>query len=143
LKSPDKAGLRIVSGLVLSDRLLHAELHAGAETANLESRELIRSFHGQGNALYVVSPRFAVSTFEAILEVCQTLLAEYPGVRLQTHLNENARASDRQRPEPRWLIVLRATPLWAAVYFPCGGMWRPAFVSRWERMSRVEPALGY
>ena len=57
----------------------------------LESQELIRRFHGRGNALYAVSPRLALSTPEALLEVCQTLLAEHPGIRLQTHLNENGR----------------------------------------------------
>ena len=86
-----KAGLRIASGLVLSDRRLRPELHADAETAYSESRELIRRFHGQGRAIYAVSPRFALSTSEAMLEVCQTLLTENPGVLLHTHLNENAR----------------------------------------------------
>jgi guanine deaminase len=59
-----KTGLRIVSGLVLSDRLLRPDLHASGEIAYLESRELIRRFHGQGNAVYAVSPRFALSTSE-------------------------------------------------------------------------------
>ncbi len=86
-----RAGLRIASGLVLSDRFLRPELHVDAETAYSESRELIRRFHGRGNALYAVSPRFALSTSEALLEVCQTLVAEHPGVLLQSHLNENAR----------------------------------------------------
>jgi guanine deaminase len=36
-----------------------------------------------------VTPRFALSTSEAMLEVCQTLLNENSGVRFQTHLNEN------------------------------------------------------
>jgi len=85
------AGLRIVSGLVISDRRLRPELHVDAGTAYRESRELIRRFHGQERALYAVTPRFALSASEAILEVCQTLLAEHPGLRLQTHLNENPR----------------------------------------------------
>jgi guanine deaminase len=91
LEAARKAGLRIVSGLVMSDRLLRPELHIDPETAYFQSRELIRRFHRQGKTLYAVSPRFALSASEAILEVCQTLLAEHPGVFLQTHLNENAR----------------------------------------------------
>jgi guanine deaminase len=39
--------------------------------------------------LYAVTPRFAVSTTERMLEVCHTLLVEHPDVRLQTHINEN------------------------------------------------------
>lgn len=39
--------------------------------------------------MYAVTPRFALSASEAILEVSQTLMREFPGVRLQTHLNES------------------------------------------------------
>jgi guanine deaminase len=85
------SGLRIVSGLVLSDRRLRPELHQTPETAYRDSRELIRCFHGKGRLLYAVTPRFAVSTSEAMLEVCQTLLEEHEGLRFQTHLNENSR----------------------------------------------------
>jgi guanine deaminase len=83
-------GLRILSGLVVSDRLLRPELHVDAETAYHASKQLICQFHGHGNLLYAVTPRFALSASEAILEVCQTLIAEHPGLRFQTHLNENA-----------------------------------------------------
>lgn len=82
-------GLRILSGLVVSDRLLRPELHLDAETAYHASKQLISQFHGRENSLYAVTPRFALSASEAILEVCQTLMAEHPGLRFQTHLNEN------------------------------------------------------
>ena len=84
------AGLRIVAGLVLSDRRLRPELHQTPERAYRESKDLIQRFHGQDRLLYAVTPRFALSASEAILEVCQTLLRENPGVRFQTHINENA-----------------------------------------------------
>jgi len=86
-----KAGLRIVSGMVLSDRQLRPELHQTPEAAYRDSRDLIRSFHGRGRLLYAVTPRFALSTSEPMLEVCQTLRREHEGVRFQTHLNENSR----------------------------------------------------
>jgi guanine deaminase len=85
------AGLRIVSGLTLADRCLRPELHHTPERAYRESTDLIRRFHGFGRLLYAVAPRFALSSSEALLEVCGTLLAENPGVRFQTHLNENPR----------------------------------------------------
>jgi guanine deaminase len=84
-----KSGLRIVSGMVLSDRRLRPELHQLPADAYRESTDLIRRFHGNGRLLYAVTPRFALSASEGMLEVCQTLLRENPGVRLQTHLNEN------------------------------------------------------
>jgi guanine deaminase len=85
------SGLRIISGLVLSDRKLRSDLHQTPESAYRDSSDLIRCFHGRGRLLYAVTPRFALSTSEGMLEVCQALRREHPGVRLQTHLNENPR----------------------------------------------------
>jgi guanine deaminase len=85
------SGLRIVSGMVLSDRQLRPELHQTPEAAYRDSSDLIRCFHGRGRLLYAVTPRFALSTSEAMLEVCQTLRREHEGLRFQTHLNENPR----------------------------------------------------
>ena len=85
----DAAGLRVISGLVVSDRRLRPELHHTPEDAHRESTALIRRYHGRGRLRYAVTPRFAFSTTEAMLEVCQTLLREHPDVGLQTHINEN------------------------------------------------------
>ena len=82
-------GLRIASGLVVSDRMLRDELHQTPEAAYRACKQLIRKFHGKGRLLYAVTPRFALSTSEAMLEMCQTLMREHPDVRFQTHLNEN------------------------------------------------------
>jgi guanine deaminase len=83
------SGLRIISGLVLADRHLLPALYQTPEEAYRESAALIRRFHGAGRLLYAVTPRFALSASEAILEVCATLLAENAGVRFQTHMNES------------------------------------------------------
>jgi guanine deaminase len=83
------SGLRIASGLVLSDRLLLPSLHQAPEQAYRQSQELIRTYHGKDGLIYAVTPRFALSASEAMLEVCQSLLRESPEVRFQTHLNEN------------------------------------------------------
>lgn len=84
------AGLRIATGLVLSDRALRPALHTSPDDAYDESVELIETFHGRGRLIYSVTPRFALSTSDAMLEVCQTLLADHPTVRVQTHINESA-----------------------------------------------------
>ncbi len=88
-EAASKSGLRIASGLVLSDRLLRPDLHTTPERAYRESSELIARYHNRGRLLYAVTPRFAYSTTEDMLEVCQKLLTEHPDVRLQTHINEN------------------------------------------------------
>jgi guanine deaminase len=74
---------------VLSDRLLRPELHQTPDRAYQESKLLIERFHRRGRLIYAVTPRFALSASEAILEVCQTLLGEHPGLLFQTHINEN------------------------------------------------------
>jgi guanine deaminase len=50
---------------------------------------LIERYHKRGRLLYAVTPRFAYSTSEAMLEVCQRLMSEHGDLRLQTHINEN------------------------------------------------------
>jgi guanine deaminase len=84
-----RSGLRIISGMVLSDRLLRPELHQTPANAYRDCTTLIGQFHGQGRSLYAITPRFALSTSEAMLEICQTLMQEHKGLRITTHLNEN------------------------------------------------------
>lgn len=84
-----RRGLRIVSGLVLSDRRLREELHTSPADAHRESSELIRRFHKNGRLRYAVTPRFALSASDAMLSVCQSLLTEHRDVLFQTHINEN------------------------------------------------------
>ena len=88
-EAAEARGVRMVSGQALSDRRLRPELHQTPEQAWRESSSLIQRFHGRGRMLYAVTPRFALSTSEAMLEVCQTLLREHEGLLVQTHLNEN------------------------------------------------------
>jgi len=83
------SGLRIASGMVMSDRRLLPALHQTPDAAYRRSAELIRNYHGKRGLMYAVTPRFALSTSEAMLEVCQSLLRETPGVRFQTHINES------------------------------------------------------
>lgn len=83
-----RLGLLVASGLVLSDRNLGPDLHQDPEEAYRASLALARRWHGHGGLRYAVSPRFALSTSPAMLEVASTLLRELPGALLQTHLNE-------------------------------------------------------
>ena len=86
-----EAGLRIAAGQVLSDRMLRPELHQTPERAWRESSLLIDRFHRRGRLTYAVTPRFALSASDAMLEVCQTLLREHEGLLFTTHINENGR----------------------------------------------------
>jgi guanine deaminase len=83
------AGLRVISGLVVSDRGLLPELHRTPEEAYHDGTELIRRFHRRGRLLYAVTPRFALSASEPMLEMCESLLDGHDGLRVQTHINES------------------------------------------------------
>ena len=100
------AGIRVASGLVLSDRRLPDSLLQSPDAAYRASRELIARYHGKGGQRYAVTPRFALSSSEAMLEVCGALLREHPGLLFQTHLNEN----------PQEVSEVRAAFPWAGDY---------------------------
>jgi guanine deaminase len=100
------AGLRIACGLVLSDRLLPEPLRQTPEQAYRISRELMTRYHGLAGLRYAVTPRFALSASEPMLEVCAALLREQPDALFQTHLNEN----------PQEIADVRAAFPWAENY---------------------------
>ncbi len=82
-------GLRISSGLVMSDRNLRPELHHTPDAAYDESSKIFKRFHGRCRLSCAVMPRFALSASEAMLESCAALLRAYPEARFTTHINEN------------------------------------------------------
>jgi guanine deaminase len=85
----DAAGLRVASGLVVSDRNLRPELEVTPEVAYQNSRELLERWHGRGRLRYCVTPRFSVSCTEAMLDSCRVLLDENPTALFTSHVNES------------------------------------------------------
>jgi guanine deaminase len=83
------SGLRIISGLVVADRFVPPPLRQTPEDAYRDSSALIGRFHRRGHLRYAVTPRFALSASEAMLEMCQTLVAEHRDVLVQSHINED------------------------------------------------------
>ena len=84
-----RVGLRVTSGLVVSDRLLPEPLLTSADRAYDEGRALARRWHGVGRNRYAVIPRFALSCGDALLDSCASLLKDVPGAWFTSHLNEN------------------------------------------------------
>jgi guanine deaminase len=82
-------GLRITSGLVVSDRLLRPELHTTPERAYDEGLALANRWHEQGRNRYAVIPRFALSCTDELLASCAALQAAVPGSWFTSHVNEN------------------------------------------------------
>jgi guanine deaminase len=85
----DRIGLRIASGLVVSDRNLLPELHVTPEDAYEASRALAERWHGHRRLRYAVTPRFSVSCTEAMLEACGALVRDVPDALFTSHVNEN------------------------------------------------------
>jgi guanine deaminase len=85
----ERRGFRAVMGMSLADRHVPEPLMLESSAAISASARLIEHWHGRGNLLYAVTPRFAPSCSELLLQGCSRLLQDYPGVYFQTHANEN------------------------------------------------------
>jgi guanine deaminase len=88
-EAAERSGLRIASGLVVSDRDLLPEFRREPEAAYDAGRELAGRWHGRGRLRYAVTPRFSLSCTEGMLESCGALERELDGALVTSHLNEN------------------------------------------------------
>ncbi|MFD4327858.1 guanine deaminase [Nocardioides sp. NPDC058538] len=86
-----RVGLRITSGLVVSDRLIREDLFTDPSRAREESLALAARWHGVGRARYAVTPRFSLSCTDDLLAACGDVLRAVPGAMLTSHVNENTR----------------------------------------------------
>ena len=96
------AGMRLVAGKVLMDRHAPPALCDQADDVQAVERtcrELIGRWHGRGRLAYAVTPRFAPTSTDAQLAMAGRLLADTPGLYLQTHVAENV-------DEVRWVREL-------------------------------------
>jgi guanine deaminase len=84
-----RVGLRVTSGLVVSDRGLPDALLTTPERAYDEARELAARWHGRGRIRYAVTPRFSYSASDAVLDACAAVLRDVPGTWFTSHVNEN------------------------------------------------------
>ena len=83
------AGLRITTGLVLSDRILRDDLLTTPDTAIARSNELAGRWHGTGHARYAVTPRFSLSCSDDMMAASGQLMKEIPDAWFTSHVNEN------------------------------------------------------
>ena len=85
-----RVGLRITSGLVVSDRLLREDLLTTPQRAYDDGMALARRWHGVGRNRYAVTPRFSLSCDDPLLDSCRSLLTDVEGAWFTSHVNENA-----------------------------------------------------
>ena len=84
------SGLRIASGLVVSDRGLVPELRMSVARAVAASHALVERWHGVGMLRYAVTPRFSVSCSDELLSACGEVARSAGGLLVTSHLNESA-----------------------------------------------------
>jgi guanine deaminase len=84
-----RVGLRVTSGLVISDRVLREDLLTTTDRAFAEGLELAKRWHGVGRARYAVTPRFSLSCTPELLASAGALLGEMDGLWFTSHVNEN------------------------------------------------------
>jgi guanine deaminase len=85
----DRVGLRITSGLVVSDRILRDDLFTSPTRAYDEGLALARRWHGVRHNRYAVIPRFSLSCSDELLDSCGALLTDVPDSWFTSHINEN------------------------------------------------------
>lgn len=81
--------MRLIAGKVMMDRHAPEALCDTAQSSYDDSKALIEKWHGQGRALYAITPRFAPTSTPEQLELAGKLKAEFPDVYVHTHLSEN------------------------------------------------------
>ncbi len=84
-----RVGVRVTSGLVVSDRGLPEPLLTTPERAYEEALALAGRWHGVGRARYAVTPRFSFSTADEMLDACASVTKDVAGTWFTTHVNEN------------------------------------------------------
>ncbi len=92
-------GMQVIAGKVLMDRHAPDNLRDDVAGAEADCRALIDRWHGRGRNLYAVTPRFAATSTPEQLAMAGRLLADHPGVYMQTHVAEN-------RAEVAWIAEL-------------------------------------
>jgi guanine deaminase len=84
-----RRGVGMITGNAIMDRNGPPGLLAPAANAIAASRDLIRRWHRTGRQRFAVTPRFAITSTGEQLAAAGGLLAEFPTVLMQTHLDEN------------------------------------------------------
>jgi guanine deaminase len=85
----ERRNMLMIGGKVMMDRNAPETLCDTAQSGYDDTKALIERWHGQGRALYAISPRFAITSTPAQMEAARALVAQYPECYVQTHLSEN------------------------------------------------------
>ncbi|PHP66413.1 guanine deaminase [Zhengella mangrovi] len=82
-------GMAMIAGKVMMDRNAPDGLTDTPQSSHDETAALIARWHGRGRLSYAITPRFAITSTPAQMEMVQALTAAHPDCHVQTHLSEN------------------------------------------------------
>lgn len=85
----EASGLRIVSGVVVSDRELPEPLLTTPERSISDALGLAERWHGRGRLRYAVTPRFSYSCSQDLMAACGEAFRAIDGALFTSHVNEN------------------------------------------------------
>jgi guanine deaminase len=84
-----KRNMRFVTGNILMDENSPDILRLSTQENYDNSKKILSKWHNKNRLSYCISPRFALSCSEKMLELCGTLKKENPDCYIQTHVDEN------------------------------------------------------
>lgn len=85
----NKRSMRFITGNIIMDENSPDTLKLTAQQNYDNAKKLIEKWHNKNRLSFCVSPRFALSCSEQMLELCSSLKKTYPDIYVQTHLDEN------------------------------------------------------
>ena len=92
-------GLQLLTGPVWMDQHCPPALQVPPAISAARTAALIESWHGQGRAQVVLTPRFVPSCSREALALCAAIAAAHPTLPIQSHVAEN-------RDEVAWVASL-------------------------------------
>jgi guanine deaminase len=89
-EAAEKKHMLIISGLVVNDKNMPADLTQSPDKAAEETEQLILKWHKKPNTrlLYAITPLYAPSTSPYLFKKIEALKAKYPDVHIHTHISE-------------------------------------------------------
>lgn len=85
----DKRNMRFITGNILMDTNPTSDFKLSTQENYDNTKKLIAKWHNKHRLSFCISPRFALSCSEQLLELCGALKKEHPDLYVQTHLDEN------------------------------------------------------
>src|SRR5260221_6435504 len=85
----ERRNLRMVAGQVMMDRHCPEGLRGTPERTRRDVRELVERWDGHGRLHYAITPRFAVTSSDAELQLAGELARCYPNAFVHSHLAEH------------------------------------------------------